>query len=172
MLPKGRRAAFERSGSDLTLGAGLLLSSLLHVRTDDDLTFGSYGKPVLSAGSPEFSLSHSGKHVLLGISDLLIGVDMEQRDRKVNEALLNRMCLPCEKGLEPLSVFTRKECAMKLTGLGFSLPLNQIDTTAGFRWQHGDYRFFTRETEGYVISVLTAEASLPDIQLLTPEDLL
>ena len=172
LLPEQRRLAYDRSRSGLTLGAGLLLSSLLGVHTDADLSVGAYGKPFLTCGKPEFSLSHSGEHVLLGVSDQPIGVDMERRDRQVPEAVQRRMCLPEEKGLDPLQVFTRKECAMKLTGLGFSLPLGDIDTTRDYRWQEKDHGFFTVEKEGYVISVLSAERALPEIQLLTPEELL
>lgn len=172
LLPKQRRLAYDRSRSGLTMGTGLLLSSLLGVHTDADLSVGAYGKPYLACGQPEFSLSHSGEHVLLGVSDLPIGVDMERRDRQVPEAVQRRMCLPEEKGLDPLQVFTRKECAMKLTGLGFSLPLGDINTTRDYRWQEKDHGFFTLEKEGYVISVLSAERALPEIQLLTPEELL
>lgn len=172
LLPEQRRLAYDRSRSGLTLGTGLLLSSLLGVHTDADLSVGAQGKPFLTCGKPEFSLSHSGEHVLLGVSDQPIGVDMERRDRQVPEAVQRRMCLPEEKGLDPLQVFTRKECAMKLTGLGFSLPLEDIDTTRGYRWQEKGHGFFTVEKEGYVISVLSAERALPEIQLLTPEELL
>ena len=172
LLPEQRRLAYDRSRSGLTLGAGLLLSSLLGVHTDADLSTGAYGKPFLICGTPEFSLSHSGEHVLLGVSDRPIGVDMERRDRQVPEAVRCRICLPEERELDPLQVFTRKECAMKLTGQGFSLPLGDIDTTRDYRWQEKDHRFFTVEKEGYVISVLSSEMDLPEIQLLTPEDLL
>ena len=172
LLPEQRRLAYDRSRSGLTLGAGLLLSSLLGVHTDADLSMGAYGKPFLICGTPEFSLSHSGEHVLLGVSDRPIGVDMERRDRQVPEAVRCRICLPWERELDPLQVFTRKECAMKLTGQGFSLPLGDIDTTRDYRWQEKDHRFSTVEQEGYLISVLSAEKDLPEIQLLTPEELL
>ena len=172
LLPQQRRLAYERSHGGLTLGAGLLLSSVLHVRRDEDLVYGAYGKPFLASGAPCFSLSHSGDHVLLGVSDHPIGVDMESRNRLVSAAVQKRICLPAEYELDPLTVFTRKECAMKLTGLGFSLPLQEIDTTTPFCWQNETYRFFTTEREGYLISVLTVEDALPEIQLLTPEELL
>ena len=172
LLPEQRRLAYDRSRSGLTLGAGLLLSSLLGVHEDADLSMGAYGKPFLTCGTPEFSLSHSGEHVLLGVSDQPIGVDMERSGRQVPEAVRRRICLPGERELDPLQVFTRKECAMKLTGQGFSLPLGDIDTTRNYRWQERDHRFFTVEQEGYVISVLSAEKDLPEIQLLTPEELL
>ena len=61
---------------------------------------------------------------------------------------------------------------MKLSGLGFRLPLSEIDTTVPFLWEGVAYHFFTTELERYRISVLTVEDSLPEIQLLTPEDLL
>ena len=171
-IPAQRRAAYIRSRSPLTLGAGLLLSSILQVHSDEDLVFGPQGKPFLALGAPEFSLSHSGSHVLLGVSEYPIGVDMERRDRIVKEVVQDRMCLPQEKGLDPLQVFTRKECAMKLTGLGFSLPLQDIDTTIPYTWNERVYRFFSMEREGYLLSILSAEKDLPEIQMLTPEALL
>lgn len=171
-LPEGRRLSYGRSHSELTLGAGLLLSSVLNVHRDEDLVFGPHGKPFLSVGKPEFSLSHSGRHVLLGVSGYPIGVDMERKERQVTSAMQDRICLPHERSLDSLQTFTRKECAMKLTGLGFSLSLQDIDTTSDFTWENGAYRFFTTEQAGYVISVLTAEEILPEIQLLTPEELL
>ncbi len=172
LLPKRRRDSYARSGSKLALGAGLLLAAKLDIHADKDLRFGPQGKPIAAAGKPEFSLSHSGDYVLLGVSDRLIGVDMEQKGRRVSDALRNRVCLPLEKDLDPLRVFTRKECAMKLTGLGFTLPLQQIDTTLPYAWDGVAYHFFTTEQDGYLISVLTAEEALPPIQLLTIEELL
>ena len=172
LLPEQRRLAYACSSSPLTLGAGLLLSRIFGVHADKDLFFGPQGKPFLAARKPCFSLSHSGAHVLMGVSDSLIGVDMERMERRVPPAVQERICLPQEKGLPPLQVFTRKECAMKLTGLGFSLPIKQIDTTNDFAWEGMRFRYFTTACEGYLISVLTAETALPEIQQLTPEALL
>ena len=172
LLPEQRRLAYAHSHSDLSLGAGLLLASILGVHRDEDLCMGLYGKPFLATGKPGFSLSHSGEHVLLGISDGPIGVDMERNSRQVPLAVRERISLPVEKELDPLVVFTRKECAMKLTGLGFSLPLREIDTTMDFLWKDMPYHFFTTEQAGYTISVLTAEEALPKIQQLTSEELL
>ena len=118
LLPEQRRLAYARTHSGLALGAGLLLASMLHVHRDEDLVFGPQGKPFLAGGRSQFSLSHSGAHVLLGVSDFPIGVDMERTDRRISESVQRRICLPQEQGLSPLTVFTRKECAMKLTGLG------------------------------------------------------
>ena len=97
---------------------------------------------------------------------------LSYKDRIVSKAAQERICLPKEKDLDPLLVFTRKECAMKLTGLGFSLPMRSIDTTSVYEWNGLEYRFFSIEQEGYLISILTAEGSLHIIQLLTPEELL
>ena len=87
LLPEKRRAAYTHSNSKLMLGAGLLLSSILDVHREEDLTFGPQGKPFLAAGKPEFSLSHSGEHVLLGVSDHPIGVDIEHVNRHVTVTL-------------------------------------------------------------------------------------
>ena len=88
LLPEQRRAACARSGSKLTLGAGLQLASILDVHKDEDLIAGPQGKPFLASGKPEFSLSHSGEHVLLGVSDQPIGVDMEPRDRQDRKSVV------------------------------------------------------------------------------------
>ena len=172
LLPERRRLAYSRHPSDLSLGAGLLLSAILHVHRDDDLCFGPQGKPSLAAGHPQFSLSHSKSHVLLGVSEDPIGVDLEREDRPVSPALKRRVCLHQELEHPFLTVYTRKECAMKLTGLGFSLPLSDIDTTRDFSWEGAAYRFQTTMAEGYVISVLSAEGELPGIQRLQSESLL
>ena len=160
----------QQSGAKGEPGTGTIICEppLLREQREDALSILLY----ISAGKPEFSLSHSHEHVLLGVSDELIGVDMERKDRRVNEAVRRRMCLPQEKELDPLQIFTRKECAMKLTGLGFSLPLQEIDTTIDYRWQGKSYRFYTTEAEGYLISVLSADTILPEIQLLTVQELL
>ena len=148
------------------------MAAILGVHRDEDLHIGPYGKPSLTVGKPNFSLSHSGEHVLLGVSDGLIGVDMERSCRQVPSAVRDRICLPVEKELDPLVVFTRKECAMKLTGLGFTLPISEINTLSAFLWQEKAYHFITTERDGYTISVLTAEEALPEIQRMTPEELL
>ena len=172
LLPEQRRLAYVRTRSPLSLGAGLLLASVLKVHSDDDLRYGPQGKPFLAAGGPEFNLSHSKEHVLLGVSHGPIGVDIERADRPVSPALKKRVCLPWEKELPFLTVYTRKECAMKLTGLGFSLPLNEIDTTREYTWDGAAYHFLSTTCEGYVISVLSTEEILPEIQKLQPEELL
>ena len=61
---------------------------------------------------------------------------------------------------------------MKLTGLGFSLPLQEIDTTKDFSWQNTDFHFLTTQQAGYLVSVLSVAESFPPLQLLTPEELL
>jgi len=108
----------------------------------------------------------------LGVSEGPIGVDLERADRPVSPALKRRVCLPQEQDQPFLTVYTRKECAMKLTGLGFSLPLQEIDTTRDFPWNGAAFHFFSTMSEGYVISVLSGEEKLPEIQLLQPEELL
>jgi len=156
----------------MALGAGLMLASILNVRNDNDISFGLYGKPVLSTHSVEFSISHSMNHVLLGTSDSLIGVDMEYGKRIVSQSVQKRICLPGEMKLDPLLIYTRKECAMKLTGLGFRLPFKAINTTSDFLWNNQGYRFLSTEDSGFLISTLTNEDEMPEIQHLSPEMLL
>ena len=172
LLSLQRQQHFQKTGSTLVLGACLMLASILNVHDNDDIFYGLYGKPSLSTQTMEFSLSHSKDHVLLGISSSLIGVDMEYGKRIISPSVQKRICLPDEINLDPLLVYTRKECAMKLTGLGFRLPFRKINTTTEFRWSNQSYRFFSTSDSGFLISVLTDVNKLPEIQHLTPEMLL
>ena len=172
LLSLQRQQHFQKTGSALVLGAGLMLASILNVHDNDDISCGLYGKPSLSTQSTEFSLSHSKDHVLLGISSSLIGVDMEYDKRIISPSVQKRICLPDEINLDPLLVYTRKECAMKLTGLGFRLPFREINTTSEFLWFNQSYRFFSTSDSGFLISVLTDENKLSEIQHLTPEMLI
>ena len=90
LLPEQRQLAYARTHSGLALGAGILLASVLHVHRDEDLVFGPQGKPFLVDNQPEFSLSHSGAHVLLGVID---GCEMDlQQARYADFEALARYC--------------------------------------------------------------------------------
>lgn len=70
----------DKEGKKLEIGAGYLLYKYLGVKCDEDLAYNEYGKPFLKNGSGmEFSLSHSGRYVVLAVSDMPIGVDVESK---------------------------------------------------------------------------------------------
>ena len=106
-----------------------------------------YGKPFLAgpAGSPlQFNLSHSGGLAVCAVTlDHEIGVDVEDRERRVEELeLARRFFAPAEAGaLEPLPAVVRrdaffrywtlKEAYIKARGMGLSMPLESFIVSFG-----------------------------------------
>lgn len=183
VYPKRRRDALscsQREKALQSLGAGLLLRKLLSVRSDGDLSYNSYGKPCLAKGGPCFSLSHSGDYVLLGWGEKELGVDIEKL-RPVRDALIKRCCreeeltyIKEEQSLQRFfTLYTRKESAMKAAGLGFSLPLREINALAAFSYENTLYRFASFSIDGYAFSVASSEeTALKAYTLLTVGELL
>ena len=79
------------------LAAGYVLRKCLGVNSDDQLIFGEQGKPSLNKENidcdKEFNLSHSGKYVVLAVSDDPVGVDIERISR-VTLPILKRVLPP------------------------------------------------------------------------------
>lgn len=144
------------------IGAGLLLSHVLGVTRDEDLVENEYGAPRLAFGSPCFSLSHSGKFVLLAVSMLPVGADI-QKIQPVRPGLLQRMATAeeLESGIEFFTLFTRKEAMMKATGLGFSLLPKSFSVVDPLTFQGETYYFHTFQQEGYVLSFAGQEKQPP-----------
>ena len=93
----------------------------------------SHGKPRLPGSGIDFSLSHSGDRILLGVSRVgEVGVDVEQTGRPIDH--LARLVLhpdePQVTGPDLLRVWVRKEACLKATGQGLVFPMSQF-TMAG-----------------------------------------
>jgi 4'-phosphopantetheinyl transferase len=134
-----RAAAYLRDADRARFGTGVALSRAvlaekLGVAPGDvplDRTCPRCGKPHgaprLPGGSPHLSISHSGDRVVLAVSDVPVGVDVERLDRKVDSTrLAKRVLLPEERdGIETpldfLRAWTRKEAVVKATGEGTSV---------------------------------------------------
>lgn len=94
------------------------------------LAEGPLGKPVLAQGGPHFNLSHSGTLALVAVSEVAVGIDLEQRrDGFDGAALAPLVCHPEERAalaaLPPaqaqsrfLQLWTHKEAYCKLLGTG------------------------------------------------------
>ena len=147
-VPESRKrkvlAMRHEESQRLSLGVGLLLVLALgdkgiegrKVRIEEN----PFGKPFLPE-YPEihFSLSHSGRWVLCGISDLPLGCDAEKVGRG-SEKLSKRFFHPTEQetlaALAPESsrawqkefarIWTRKESYIKAVGAGLSLPMRNF----------------------------------------------
>ena len=106
------------------------------------------GKPCFAEGNWHFSISHTKHHAFCALSDVPIGIDAEEIDRKIDLRLAEKILSPAEKAqfdaaddkrLTLLTFWVLKEAAAKLTGQGlrgypnhtnFTLPdsrVTQID---------------------------------------------
>ena len=97
---------------------------------------GPQGKPFVEPGH-EFNLSHSGDLVLIAVSDVAVGVDVERVDRvRANESIADRYFDQSERRWIESSpdkdhafyrLWTIKESVMKADGRGMSIPLEQVN---------------------------------------------
>ena len=147
------------------LVCGILLRKYLGVWKTGQVGYGKDGKPFLLERQWKYNLSHSGVWVALGISDAEIGVDIE-RIRRYHSATARKLFTEEEQVmLEQVeseearnALFTRLwtewEAVLKLEGSGFA---------GGWRENGVDkarYAIWTKEMDGYFLSVATREATL------------
>lgn len=86
-----------------------------------------WGKPVFSAGTWHFSLSHTHRHAFCVLSEQPVGIDAEELDRPIRPELAQKILSPQEyaqfsQAADPqqalLTFWVLKEAAAKQTGLG------------------------------------------------------
>lgn len=129
LTPERRKAAegYQDQAARLrVIGAGLLLRKVLGVKHDSDLSQNEYGKPFLSAGGPQFSLSNAGHYAALAVAQVPVGLDIELI-KDDYPAVLRRYFLPDElEWLDQASskerfytLWTRLESVLKAGGTGF-----------------------------------------------------
>lgn len=93
--------------------------------------FSERGKPYFPGGGLYFSLSHSGGICAVSVSDTPTGVDVERADRQLSPALIAALPSPREADAGfsgDIRLWSRKECAAKLTGEGMGARPSRIDT--------------------------------------------
>lgn len=94
-----------------------------------DVIQNQYGKLEIPSSKHKFNISHSGKYVVIAISDEEIGVDIEAIDeysfpvakRCYQQAELIILNQSQSKEETFAIIWTRKESVMKLFGLGFQM---------------------------------------------------
>ena len=109
-----------------------LLGEIYRKKTGKDLPQilkGPRGKPYLEDGSCHFSISHTKRHVFCVLSDKPVGIDAEEKDRKIDLRLAEKILSPAEKlrydraeNKEEalLKFWVLKEAAGKATGQGIN----------------------------------------------------
>ena len=129
LTPERRKAAegYQDQAARLrAIGAGLLLRKVLGVERDSDLSQNEYGKPFLAAGGLQFNLSNAGHYAALAVSQVPVGLDIEQIKDEY-PAILRRYFLPDEldwldrapSGERFYTLWTRLESVLKAEGAGF-----------------------------------------------------
>jgi len=127
---------FHEKDKKLCIGAEILLNHALYKMGIVDQVFDTdqYGKPYLkNYAGVQFNLSHSENYVACAVSDSPVGVDIEYihdidldiaKNYFYNNEYEYILKNPNIKTFFELWVL--KESYMKMTGLGFRLPLNEF----------------------------------------------
>lgn len=94
------------------------------------------GKPYFAQGSVHFSISHTKHFVFCALSDAPIGIDAEEKDRKIDLRLAEKILSPTEmkqfeavadKRTALLTFWVLKEAQAKCTGQGLQGFPNKTD---------------------------------------------
>lgn len=178
-LSEARRRGIMKKKSDNdkinALLSQLLVLSELSRRTKLPLKklkfeLGTHGKPYLKEGEAQFSLSHTRGAICAAFSDKEeIGVDIERKDRRVNETMYKRVLSDEEmfhltSNGDFLRFWVQKEAFLKRLGIGITRDLRGVnslelpDTTA---IEHGGY--FVGASGKGALDAVVREISLKEL---------
>ena len=136
-----------------------LLAELYRRETGDplpEILITADGKPYFPDSPWHFSISHTHRRVFVALSQCNVGIDAEERDRKINPKLADKVLSPGErtqydaakdKDRAFLTFWVLKEAAVKLAGTGLKGYPNRTDFALD------DPR--VRELDGCLVAVLT-----------------
>lgn len=129
------------------LSSGLLYSAILGVTRRNQLSFGSFGKPLLSSlEGPSFNMSHGGGLAVLAVANEAyedsIGVDVEAVGEYVSDAahrvFSKDQCdwIESDSGQSPYRfalLWTRLEATLKAEGAGFAIDPREAQLPSGWK---------------------------------------
>lgn len=142
-LDGARRAAINRKANDSdkinSLISRLLLLSEIKRRTGIPerkikLSLGTFGKPYLKNSALQFSLSHTRGAVCAAFGEEgELGVDIERRDRRVNERMYKRALCEEERAKAAsdedfIRFWVKKEAFLKRLGVGITRDLRGVNS--------------------------------------------
>ena len=136
----------------------LASSYLVNSLSNEPLLFNDMGKPFFENG-PYFNISHSGKYIVMAVSDKEVGVDIEENVEKNMSSLIRIFNEAEAKMIKEHADFyylwCAKESLIKCIGSSIShvkeipgLPLNGLKTFKG-----KDYQCKTFVYEKHIISI-------------------
>lgn len=165
------------------VAAGLLLTHLFGSDGQPPfLTYTESGKPALVDDSRHFSISHTGKWVLCGVSSQEIGLDAQTR-RRVCPRLAARSLSPEElswakQDMEPhfTLLWTMKEAYLKYIGTGLTVPIRSVVVSVppseGYDESHSIYWHHPSLPDPDVsVTVCSKECSCNPVRILKIEEL-
>lgn len=148
-----------------------------------------HGRPRFRDTSIDYSVSHTEQWVIMAVTNCgLIGADIEAVATAPDPDGLARACLTAEErtayDVLPrldrapwlVSAWTRKEAAMKLTGLGLRAPPKQLDvsgslvTTAIPRWPTTPVHLYDIDAPAGHLAALATTTPLRSVRSTTVDD--
>lgn len=129
--------------------------------------YGEHGKPFIKDYPKHFNISHCKRGIAVAVSPSPIGIDIENIQRSINEALVKRVMNKKEKEeittckqpeLAFIRLWTRKEAVLKLRGTGLT---DQMQDVLSSGKEH--IQTFVNKEKGYVWSVASDEEADTDI---------
>jgi len=150
LMPPRRREKMDRfvfpKDRFLSMGVELLLRKALEDLGEDYegivMEKGPFGKPYIRGSDIRFNLSHSERRVMCSVSEQDVGCDTEEV-RPIDLDIAKRYFHGTEyeaiseeqdmvrRNLLFYRYWTLKESFMKVTGLGFSIPLDSFEIVLG-----------------------------------------
>ena len=131
-----------------------MLLRLLHIATPVSFVYNEHGKPFLPQKDIFFSISHCKEAVAVVVSDREVGIDIESRNRRVSQELIERVMNEDEQRYitthpEPATAFielwTKKEALLKQLGTGIIDDLTNVLT--------GNENIETHIFDNYIVSI-------------------
>ncbi len=152
----------------------LLCKKIPAINSDIHIEYARYGKPYINGNNKiEFSISHSGNWVVVAISNITAGVDIEEIKHK-DSLVIERFFSSNEKDdiyeniktsdEKYYKLWTLKESYMKFTGLGLQVPIEQCV----FQKKNKEYVLADNKqlqfssfyvSSGYIVSVCTCRGT-------------
>lgn len=140
------------------IASGLLLNKYLG---DANISENKFGKPICDKCF--FNLSHSGRYVLLAVSDSEVGCDIEQNRIKKYLGLgkivfceneMRRLETSADRMTEFYRLWTKKESLLKCMGDGFHRAPKSVDVSGDYFEENGTkYYMKTIVFADYIVSV-------------------
>ena len=163
-LSDSARAHFDKKKNEALRAASLCALSLIPQEMIFDIHYTRSGRPYFNTLDADVSISHSSSYSAVAISssrELTIGIDIEDKDGKINAQKCSRFFSENEiaemkNGISPIEIWTKKEALFKHLK-NDSLVFFTLDTTVS------NCHFNTKFLDGAIITLCTEKDENIDI---------